>query len=92
MTVAITTLMVTAKTTTTAFAANGAPAHGTGVLCWACTGFFAAVLVQHFDFQCTGQVGPDKLPTGTIAVRTENGKRVVVFGTHQGIDVLCGRQ
>jgi hypothetical protein len=45
MRTAITTILVTAAMTATAFAANGAPVAGPGTLCWACLGFGAAVLV-----------------------------------------------
>jgi hypothetical protein len=45
MRVVITTLIATAATTTTAFAANGTALPEPGVLCWACIGLCAAVLV-----------------------------------------------
>lgn len=45
MTRAINTLTATLAMTTTAFAANGAPAHELGLSCWAGIAFLAAVLV-----------------------------------------------
>ena len=45
MRTAITTLLVTAAMTATAFAANSAPVAKPGTLCWVCLGFVAAVLV-----------------------------------------------
>lgn len=45
MRTAITTLLVTAAMTATAFAASGAPVAEPGTLCWACLGFCAAILV-----------------------------------------------
>ncbi len=54
--------------------------------------FFTTVLVQHFNFQRTRQIGADELPAGTITVRAENGKRVAMFRTYQRVDVLRRRQ
>ena len=45
MRVAIITLVATAAMTTAAFAANGAPAQGHGLPCWALIAFCAAVVV-----------------------------------------------
>ena len=44
MRVVITTLLATAAMTSTAFAAGGAPAHKSGILCWAFIVFCIAVL------------------------------------------------
>jgi FtsH-binding integral membrane protein len=45
MKAAFTTLIATAAMMTTAFTANGALVSGPGILCWACLGFCAAILV-----------------------------------------------
>jgi hypothetical protein len=45
MKAAITTFIATTATTTMAYAANGSPLPEPGVLCWACIGLCAAVLV-----------------------------------------------
>jgi hypothetical protein len=54
---------------------------------WRPVAEFFAVLVQHLYAQGVRQISADELSAGAIAVRAENGKRVVMFGAHQRVDV-----
>lgn len=51
-----------------------------------------SVFVQHRNIQRTGQISPNELPAGAIAVWAKNGKRIRVFCTHQRVDVFGRRQ
>ncbi|MNI78816.1 hypothetical protein D3C73_1352260 [compost metagenome] len=48
---------------------------------------FAGILAQHLHAQRVGQIGADELATGTIAMGAENGKRILMFGAHQRVDL-----
>ncbi|MOA36097.1 hypothetical protein D3C78_1576010 [compost metagenome] len=53
---------------------------------------FAAIAGQHMHAQGSGQIRANELAAGVVAMRPQDGKRVVVFGAHQRVDVMGRRQ